>query len=470
MTLLKPKIFDNKWYLASIGASLFWYFSLFPGRISSDGVEAVNIIENGQSTDWWTALYFWFLRISTFWGNQLWLASLLSLGITFFSIKYFVNSLPEKKQLIEKVTFFVCASPLFGNFAVTVNHDIFFSSGVFLLLGITLRKVLDNHYKSDQYISFLAIFFLMNSKIGYVLIFTYLFFLVAYFRNLRRFFLLLPFVVLVYFISTIGVTKSVVPKHYLPFIADLKCVAQHPEARIRQDEWLFLESIAPIERWKEPLTCSNMDIANSRLRSPEQDKSNLRLDKLSQVSELNKIKLLEFFTNYISISLKNPAIVIQAHLQRSSVALPPPFFQGPQNQVDQEISNPVGLNSNIALQQGPTVLHPSIDDPKFKIKNSFLKIFESSALFTSFLINQASWFWGWGGLWLWPLFIYLLFVLKIRKLLDIILLTFPILTTHLVLILVGPAPLPRYVMSTILVGFVTLIFLITKVFNANAKH
>jgi hypothetical protein len=192
-----------------------------------------------------------------------------------------------------------------------------------------------------------------------------------------------------------------------------------------------------------------MDIANGELRS----------------KKLEALHPLEFFKTYLSIATKNPAIVIEAHLQRSSIALPPPFFQGPQNQVDRNIDNPIGLNTNIALQLGPEVLHPSIDYPPLKIDNNYLKLLESFALLGSFLVNQASWFWGWGGLWLWPIFIYLLFKVKERRPLEFIKLTYPIIVTHAVLIAVGPIPAPRYVMSTILIGNILLLFLLSELFE-----
>jgi hypothetical protein len=182
------------------------------------------------------------------------------------------------------------------------------------------------------------------------------------------------------------------------------------------------------------------------------------------VDNYEVIDPIEFTKSYLSIATKNPAIVIQAHLQRSSIALPPPFFQGPQNQVDRDINNPVGLNTNIALQLGPEVLHPSIDLPSLKLDIDFLKPLESFALLSVFLVNQASWFWGWGGLWLWPIFIYLLFRLKERNALSLMTLTYPILITHAALVAIGPIPAPRYVMSTILVGNVILLFLLSELF------
>jgi hypothetical protein len=445
----KIKLLNSRWLLGSAVASLFWYISLFPGRIGSDPIQAINLMEKNQSTDWWSALYFWFLQVTTFNGKSIWLASLLSLIPLYLSLIYFLYSLPEKKHRIDKIAFFVCLSPLFGNFAVNINHDVFFTSGILLLLGYSLRIYLKNLSQIDKYMPFMAIMLFLNSRTGYILIIVFIVFFFLINRKFLSLIFLISFTVLAFLLTSIGITKTSVPMHYLPFLADIKCVAQHPEARITENEWKYLIQIAPTENWKKPVTCASMDTANGELRS----------------EKLEKLNLIEFFKTYLAIATKNPAIVIQAHLQRSSIALPPPFFQGPQNQVDRNIDNPIGLNTNIALQLGPEVLHPSIDYPPLKIDNKYLKPLESFALLGSFLVNQASWFWGWGGLWLWPIFIYLLFKVKERRPLELIKLTYPIIVTHAVLIAVGPIPAPRYVMSTILIGNIILLFLLSDLFE-----
>ena len=101
------KLLNSRWLLGSTGAALFWYISLFPGRIGSDPVQAINLMEKNQSTDWWSALYFWFLRVTTFNGQSIWLASLLSLIPLYLSLIYFLYSLPEKKQRVDKIAFFI---------------------------------------------------------------------------------------------------------------------------------------------------------------------------------------------------------------------------------------------------------------------------------------------------------------------------------------------------------------------------
>lgn len=449
-SLLLPRklttIFKSKMLCASLAASVFWYVSLFPGRLGSDPALALGIIQKGESTDWWTAMFFWFLRITTFGGTSIWLASLISIVVMYFAIVYFVRSLPENKARQDLTILLICLSPLFGNFAVNINHDIFFSAGILTLMGYCFRIYFCQVSNSSKYIPYLFSIYLLNSRTGYFVEAAFIicsFFMKDLIYSRIR---LIFFIFLAFFLSTIGVTKTEIPLHLLPALADIKCVVQHPEARISSDEWKYLENYWDQASWTSPTTCSSMDSALEHFPN----------------AALTKIELKPFLHTYSSLVLKNPAIVIQAHLQRASVALPPPFFQGPQNQVSTNISEPIGFGTNIALQRGPSVLHPSIDIPELKTESKLIKPLEGLALFGSFLINQASWFWGWGGLWLWPIFFYIILRTFARNIRSIMWLSFPILVTHLFLLAFSPIPAPRYVMSSILVGNILLILLVTS--------
>jgi hypothetical protein len=124
---------QSKWQIASHLSLLAWYIALFPGRLGSDPVQAITKMRAGESTDWWSSLYFWFLKLTTFNAQSIWLATLLSAVTLYIAFVYFINSLPAKKELLHKTQFAVCVFPLFGNFAVNINHDTFFTAGVFIL-------------------------------------------------------------------------------------------------------------------------------------------------------------------------------------------------------------------------------------------------------------------------------------------------------------------------------------------------
>ena len=446
--------FLSPWLIASHLSVLLWYLALFPGRLGYDPVKAIELIRNGESTDWWSSEYFWFLKITTFGGQSIWITSLISAVTLYLAFLYFMRSIPIKQSQIEKTSFLVCVSPLFGNFAVNINHDTFVTSGIFLLIGISLRKFYLPNKHSKPHVYFIVTVLLLNSKTGFFLIFTFFVYLLLIKEKPFTIIKIALLSLLVFFVTGIGVTKSDVPMQILPVLADIKCVTQHPEARITASEWKYLSSISSLNLWKTPLSCASMDDAVRVISNPK-------------IYAINHVELLR---NYVTILSRNPAIVIEAHLQRSSQALPPPFFQGPQNQVNRDVSKPVGYKTNIALQSGAELLHISIDDPTLKIQNSPFSLFEKVFLFFSFLINQASWFWGWGGLWLWPILIFQIGLMRIRNWRILLALNYPIIANHLFHVLVGPVPSPRYVMSTILIGYTLTILMAINWWQSEPKE
>ena len=86
------RIRENKWVTGSILVTFFWYVSLFPGRIGSDPVKAILLMRQGASTDWWTAQYFWVLKLTSINGESIWLASLISLIVLYACTSYFIFS------------------------------------------------------------------------------------------------------------------------------------------------------------------------------------------------------------------------------------------------------------------------------------------------------------------------------------------------------------------------------------------
>jgi hypothetical protein len=234
----------------------------------------------------------------------------------------------------------------------------------------------------------------------------------------------------------------------LPIIFDLKCVAQHPEADINRSEWEELEKHAPIEEWKIQTSCTLGD---------------------TQIHAMPSFKLqpnMGLLKTYIGVTAKNPAIVIMAHIQRSRGALPPPFFQGPDNQVLLDASIPIGLGTNTALQSGTELLHPSIDEPSVNKRIKYLRFLEPFAQIPIFLVNQASWFWGWGGLWLYPLF-FVMFKKFGNRSFQIL---YPLIVLHLSLVAIGPGPFGRYVMTSILLGQIAMIIIILRVLSSQSQE
>ena len=415
----------------------FWYLAMWPGRLGYDYALAIRMIKADQSTDWWTAFYFGFLEFSTFYGATIMLSSFIGLISLTFSLWFFLSSVVQDRKILKKTFLAILSTPLFGVFGVTVSHDVFQTAGIILFLGLLIR-VRKNLLSNREFILYyiFASVCLLTVKTGFISIAILTF--VLCFTKYRVFALRCSIpIILVALVAQIGIGPSII-KHpgANVLLSDLKCVAQHPEADISEQEWVTLQEFASRKLWAEPVTCSNIDLQIKTLGISESD-----------------VKLPNtFFMDYLSIVFKNPLIVIQAHIQKSLGALPPPFFPGPQNQVDQNIDNPIGYGVNTALQKGPELLHPSIDEPSVATKVKFLLPLQAIAQALTFLVNQASWFWAWGGLWLWPILFFYISSLRLTRVSHLFVSLLPIFLLHAGNVVLGPGPLGRYYMSTILVG------------------
>lgn len=429
---------DKHFRFILISVSTFWYLALFPGRLGFDYSEAIRIMQRGESTDWWTASYWWFLQITSFNGNSIYLSSLLSLAVFGYSIYTLSESIPLAKRYTRRSSLILFATPIYGAFGLTVSHDVFQVSGIILFTAYQVR-VYSASLKSTRFevsLLLLAACLVLTTQYGIFLI-AMNSLLLLFQKRIRVAFGLLIFSVTYLVVTSIGVTSVPTYGAVLPILGDIKCVAQHPEAEISADEWGQLVAFAPRDEWLVPATCSIVD---------EQF-------KVMPSLELAKVKVnVELIKLYASIAHKNSAIVAMAHFQRASVALPPPFFSGPVNQVELNPSIPIGQGTNTALQSNAEVLHPSVDEPSVDINVKAFQVLEIPAQGLIFIVNQASWFWGWGGLWLWPFTLFIILFLKRRFRRS----TIPIFANTLVLhslLLILAAPLPRYVMSTIVLGF-----------------
>ena len=445
----------RNFFSAYILISGFWYLALFPGRLGFDYSEAIRIMKKGESTDWWTALFWRFLQVTSFNGRSIALSSLLCLIALGFSLYYLAESLPGRQNVNRISLLILSCLPLYGAFGVNVSHDVFQVAGILIFVGYQFRSARQNYVFSlnDKIAIILAVPMVLTTHYGLPIIALNLL-LLFFSRSLKTAFAVFLTTMLISLLSPIGIERVPTYGPILPIMADLKCVAQHPEADISETEWIFLESIAPKDEWNQQATCSFIDYSLGTLKSV--DLADVHLSS-------------ELLSNYLKISAKNAAVVAMAHFQRASVALPPPFFFGPPNQVTRDPDVPIGQGTNTALQSKPGVLHPSIDEPSVNNKVTLLLPLEMFAQASMFVVNQASWFWGWGGLWLWPIVLYLSFRYINQGIGPRFKIFSNILLLHSLLLILS-APLPRYVMATILLGVLLTINIIVNSYLNIARN
>jgi hypothetical protein len=352
---------------------------------------------------------------------------------------------------LERAALLFFATPIHGFFSMSISHDLTQTSGIILLVAIELRRLGKRNVTNVKEILFLSFILLLTVHSGPLII------LLAILRNLwclRALWTAATTIIMaiLLYLTNLGLTPGLEVHgnfmetsqvKYYWMLSDLKCVLQHPEAEVSGGDWSVLEQIAPKSIWKTPLSCQNYDPQITLLDISKRD-----FDFGS----------LGFFGTYLSVTTKNPAVVAMAHIQRARGVLPPFMFQAPSNQVSLDVNQPIGQNTNTALQTGPELLHPSNDLPGEE--NSKPKIFnalEVPAQGAAFIFNQASWFWGWGGLWLTVIFLTLFNLFKKATVSKLVLALYAPISMHFVLLLVMPTSMPRYYMFSISLGILMLL-------------
>lgn len=419
---------------------VFWYLALFPGRVGYDNVKLLDLIKSGSSTDWWTSEYYWLIRILSLNGNSVWLVSLTSLLVGYYALLTLIREFRDDELAIKVLTgLFVF--PIIPVFLLTVSHDAFQCSGLMLvtscLIRNRIRKINLNKATAVQFL--VGVLLLTTTYAGQIVALISIAILIIQ-RNFKLFSISIVIFISVISLSGYQVENSIPKSKYLwPIISDLKCIVQHPDAIVSGDTKKILRVLAPINDWLKPVSCKRMDDANAIIDQ-------------KALGNINRKKLI---TAYIETVANNPQIAIMAHIQKNIGLLPPPFFQPPRNMVSWNVDNPVGYGELSSLQSSGAVLHTSIDSDRLKIAPGFFMVFEALALFPVFLINQASWFWGWAGMWSY----FSVYLIAINRKKLGLLYVIPSFALASIFIVTSPESATRYGMYFTIMGLASLVFI-----------
>lgn len=431
LTFLKSRL--NSSLLLVIPIS-FYAIALFPGRIYRDSTSLLELMRVGESSDQWTALYFRYLQVTTINGKFLFLNAVIGLLILTFSFYWFMNSLEITRKAFFTITFVIIASPFIGVFGMTVGHDTTTASGVLLLVGTLIRLKKFQNTKMQPAIVSIAILLCFTSFLGFTAI---LGFALALGLTKRKILsaVIISLTILVFFFgsSILRVQNAGEDLRLTSLLGDIKCIAQHQDANISNEQWVSINQLAPESDWKAQTSCWLADYAYFALG--EASKNPTGTTKL-----------------WAELVAQNPQISIMAHIQRSSVALPPIFFSPPPNMIENNYAVPIGDGTADDLQKFSELFKTSVDDaPSKEMRLPLQGPFEYLALFMTFIFNQHSSFWGWAGLWLVAICILGRRNTGLTRR-NLWLFMMPLTSMHLAMFFVSPAPNPRYLMATTIIG------------------
>jgi hypothetical protein len=432
-------------YFIEVGILFFYFVALFPGRPSYDLNLIADMMKNGESAATWSATYFRLMQLLTLNGTVLSVASATGLVVFYVSFHFLVSALPFSNRIQIITRRIVVALPIFAIFALTVNHDVFAVSGIFLLVGLLIK----NEPLQKRHL-FVLIFAGLLTSMSWLGVAAFLGFIFSVIIKRRYKELIISFAIIIIFVPGSLLILNVDPgpsNRWLPVVGDLKCVAQDPDSRITLAQWDSLILLAPKDEWLDPSSCVIADFA------PNAAEMNISIDPL------NSIKL------WAQLLVTNQKIIVEAHLQRASVALPPLFSAPPPNTFSTDYLSPIGQGVSATLFQFSEFLSTGRHTGQYESSPDLLKPLETITLTVAHLFNRTSYFWGWGGLWLLLCYFLFPFIFKKRTLFALN----PLLFTHILMLFASPGPVSRYVYASIITGIAISVGMLVAIFEKRNK-
>jgi hypothetical protein len=406
-----------------------WFIFLFPGRVHVDTEFQMQMMRDEMTTNQWTGIYFRLLQVLTLNGSVLPIASFASVVCTVFAIKNLTALFTDSQQLQVKIRLILHSIPYLGFLSVTVNHDIFSSAGLILLISER-----DNHKNKKIKLLRITVFSVLAATSYIGLAGVVVFYVVKLIKGKSS--LALPAIlssVIIVSSSIFGITQLSFSTKVFPLLGDLKCVAQSDSGKISSEDMKILLSIQPIEIWESKESCASAIEAYESLKE-------MKLDSR------------DFFRLYLSVASENFVKIVHAHFLRGANAIPAPFGPVPTRTYDlnSDVWNVGDTKSNSVILVGPS--EDFLPSTRIgKISNQLMGAIGTVFVFFGHLFT-------WAGFWI---TIILVLALRTKKLGVEQLL--PLFATHIAVLLWSPVDDQRYLLATCLVGWVlTLSFLVEK--------
>ena len=418
-------------YLAII-LSATWYLILFPGRVHVDSEYQLGLMRAGETTSQWTGIWFRYLQVLTIDGRTIIPATFLCAVLTFLTLRKIVLIICHEKAVGYLTLNLLYLTPIIGYSSVTLNHDIVSSCGI-LLTFISLL-VEEKRSKRRNVLIVFQISIALTSFIG--LIGVVIIFAIFVIKHRKMHFstsvTILLSILVVCSLNIIAIQRPPLSVVLLPIIADVKCIAQSDSSVISERDWVVLRKIQSEKSWREIESCSSANIAlNQEFR--------------------NEAIGREFVEAYIRIAQQNSLKIAQAHILRSSSAIPAPFLipQRPVYALDEGTSQ-LGKQQQNGLLLTSRSIHGQVGIP-------VIRQLEPVAMLVATIVNFFSHIIGWGGL-----LILLLVLTPAAKRIERKKLLVVLLSMHSFLFLWSPVNDNRYLLTTNLVAWVLIAQLISR--------
>jgi hypothetical protein len=366
---------------------LFWYLVFLPGRMSVDSASTLEVIQQGESTSTQTAIYFRYLQIFSFNGERYYFISLINIVTFYFASRFFCLKMFDSQP--KKVLFFriFLVSPFFGFFGGLIQHELQFVSGCLILLALLKRDKFSGSIPTvtPRLLGIACIgVILANCRWDGIVVTLMFVFLCVPKKTLLKTAIAITFLFIVFNQSALLKVEKMPPAFkFASLIGDIKCISSDPLVELSTGDLDFLKQLAGnnYDKLFEPTACNFADHGFF-------------------VFETFQYSDVEFMKGYLRIALKNPMLILNAHIERSRQVLPPILFRSPPNMFDfenDESQFPANTRPGILYTMRPAQTNSFIQDLQGAL--------QSALNLPAYLINQRSNIWGWGGLWIFTILV-----------------------------------------------------------------
>jgi hypothetical protein len=370
-----------KTFVPDILVVSFWYLVFLPGRMSVDSQSTLNLIRQGGEASTQTAIYFRYLQILSLNGEILYLISLVNILTFYFASRFFCFKMFHDQS--KKVLFFriFLVSPFFGFFGGMIQHELQFVSGCLILLALLKRDKFSGSKitLTSRSLGIASIGILLANfrwdGIVITLIFVFVF---SHKKIWSKIAISVTFLFIVFNQSVLlQVEKMPNAFKFAPLIGDIKCISSDPLVELGKEDLDFMKKLAGSNYGKffEPTACNFADHGFFVFESFQQSDT-------------------EFMKGYFSIALKNPMLILNAHIERSRQVLPPVLFRSPPNMFDFKDDE-----TQFPANTRPGILHTMKSIEPTNNLQELQSVLQSILNLPAYVINQRSNIWGWGGLW-----------------------------------------------------------------------
>lgn len=297
---------------------LAWWVAMYPGLFGEDSLMNLTEAREGPVSVWFTAWWIYVIRFVTLGTRAIPLLTLFGVLTLTFAVRYWAAScFPPGSSRAVSVCL-VCASPLVGAFGIQVRHDVEMTAGLLLCAAIVSRAG-DPAWPRvvDVVLLVFAVLLIATRHNGLAVVLgAALGCVLMPGTGLVRQGLMLMTVAGAVLAGTIAATRiaghSTIadPLGAVEWaVTDISCLLSKDHVQVSADNWAYLSTVASPSDWPQPHACRFMDkelfAAASFRRSVLRD---------------NPGALLRV---WLALTLDNPRRMLQAHLERVRLFLPP---------------------------------------------------------------------------------------------------------------------------------------------------